>query len=700
LTHGGTALAEIHSGLQVRYRLDDGSGTTATDSFTKTGRDGTLTNGAQFISSGRVGGAVDLLGTDEYIDIPAVTETDGASSLTVAFWLNTDTRADDEIVLSKYVGLTNHFSIQLGTTGTGDEDDLVVLVATSPALGFVYTTGSVLIDGNWIHVAVVFNGSETGNTNRCKIYINGIAAAVGNGGIVPATLLNSGSDHWLIGCRDDSPSDKALDGKVDEFHLYNRALSPSDIQELYFQSDGSILFNGAAANPNSKLENTGANVLDGSDETTICAWLYSTGQGETVGSVGGVAYALDEVGNNIYLYHPTSGENLTFLAKYATTHNESTFAVPHNVWTPVAISHKYASGNTPTIRVNFQSVSPTQVGPSGNPIAMNSGYCIGNITSQAHTWAGRIAHVQIFNRLLSAAEMDACLKEPGSITHNLRLWLPMTSASDTGDRSGNGFHGSGTALETANVPPYDPRYQFGVTDEISGQILIRPNGTEPALGVRGVGTRSKLTCDSSIDEGARMITTEAWGIALSQVIEPTVRDLYLYGNAAVPDTPYGNALGLATVANAIAIDGDAAEVTGCKVYDFRGDGIRVNNSTAEFSRMIRMPRVRDNKVSHCWNGIHLDAVDSQCSGNRVANVRDVGILDSAGATQLQNNHSYGATTAIQFGIEPDKGGPSTSVGDRFADAHYGFVINHVASRSAIMEGTCFGCWVRAAVADV
>ena len=38
-----------------------------------------------------------------------------------------------------------------------------------------------------------------------------------------------------------------------------------------------------------------------------------------------------------------------------------------------------------------------------------------------------------------------------------------------------------------------------------------------------------------------MITTEAFDIANSQVVEPTVRDLYLFGNAAVPDTPYGNA---------------------------------------------------------------------------------------------------------------------------------------------------------------
>ena len=70
LTHSGIALAEIHSGLQVRYRFDDGGGTTATDSSTNSGRDGALTNGAHFIPSGRVGGAVEMDGMNGFRRLP------------------------------------------------------------------------------------------------------------------------------------------------------------------------------------------------------------------------------------------------------------------------------------------------------------------------------------------------------------------------------------------------------------------------------------------------------------------------------------------------------------------------------------------------------------------------------------------------------------------------------------------------------
>jgi hypothetical protein len=76
-------------------------GTTATDSSTN-GRNGTLTNGAQFIPNGRIGGAVDLDGTNDFVDCPAITTTDGAQRLTIAFWVNTASRNDSEILVPSF----------------------------------------------------------------------------------------------------------------------------------------------------------------------------------------------------------------------------------------------------------------------------------------------------------------------------------------------------------------------------------------------------------------------------------------------------------------------------------------------------------------------------------------------------------------------------------------------------------------------
>jgi hypothetical protein len=154
--------------------------------------------------------------------------------------------------------------------------------------------------------------------------------------------------------------------------------------------------------------------------------------------------------------------------------------------------------------------------------------------------------------------------------------------------------------------------------------------------------------------------------------------------------PYGDGPELALidpVCHGIDIDGDACSVSECKIFDFRGNAITVRNNTTETTTLVRMPRVHDNTISQCWSGIVAAAVDTQISGNRVANVRDIGIRCLGGSEQLTGNHSFGAQVAISA-----EGGPVQSVNDRFADAPVGFQLLDGASNSIIEGGISFHCW--------
>jgi hypothetical protein len=77
--------------LQVRYHLDELVGTSASDSSGNS-QAGTLTNGAVFSGNVPFGGGVELegviLGANDFIDCHEIDLTDGASALTIAFWLN------------------------------------------------------------------------------------------------------------------------------------------------------------------------------------------------------------------------------------------------------------------------------------------------------------------------------------------------------------------------------------------------------------------------------------------------------------------------------------------------------------------------------------------------------------------------------------------------------------------------------------
>jgi hypothetical protein len=181
------------------------------------------------------------------------------------------------------------------------------------------------------------------------------------------------------------------------------------------------------------------------------------------------------------------------------------------------------------------------------------------------------------------------------------------------------------------------------------------------------------------------------------VIEPTVRDLFLYGDQGIPIHPFGDpaelALGDNPECHAIALDGDAPTVSGCKIYDFRGDAIAVTNSTQSISRMIRVPRVQGNEISHCWNGIVAAGPDTQISGNRVASVRDHCLLVTSGAGNCQSdgNHFFGA----QWAIKVESGaGAFKSTNDTFSDAPIGFENALESGVSQIIGGFTQHCWSR------
>ena len=67
------------------WALDAGVGSTAVDS-SGFGRDGVLVNGPVWLPVGRVGGGLSFDGSDDRVDLPAVT-LDGASEVTAALWV-------------------------------------------------------------------------------------------------------------------------------------------------------------------------------------------------------------------------------------------------------------------------------------------------------------------------------------------------------------------------------------------------------------------------------------------------------------------------------------------------------------------------------------------------------------------------------------------------------------------------------------
>jgi hypothetical protein len=100
------------------------------------------------------------------------------------------------------------------------------------------------------------------------------------------------------------------------------------------RGDGSIAFNGTSSpSGTSKLVNTSADVLAGSNEMTICVWVYAAGGGENVGMLA----ALDEAGSGIRLQYQATAA-LAFRAEWGTLIGAWSFPVPDNKWNAVSLT--------------------------------------------------------------------------------------------------------------------------------------------------------------------------------------------------------------------------------------------------------------------------------------------------------------------------------------------------------------------------
>lgn len=93
------------------------------------------------------------------------------------------------------------------------------------------TIGSGIITSNtWMHVAAVFDGSGSTNSDRLKIYINGVPSTLTFFGTIPSQIPLSVADivfgNW-------PGQSRYWDGRLDAFGLWSRALSSSEISLLY-----------------------------------------------------------------------------------------------------------------------------------------------------------------------------------------------------------------------------------------------------------------------------------------------------------------------------------------------------------------------------------------------------------------------------------------------------------------------------------
>jgi hypothetical protein len=199
------------SGLVAAYAFSETSGNAVIDA-SGSGNNGTL-SGATRTTSGKYGRALSFDGTNDRVNIPDSSSLDLTDGVTMEAWVRPSSLGGwDTVVLKEQPG--NLVYALYANTGPGPASGEI---ETTAGYFTQYATGALPLN-TWTHLAMTYDGTTL------RLYING--AEVGSrpvsGSVVTSSsaLRIGGNAVW----------GEYFGGLIDEVRIYNRALSPQEIQ--------------------------------------------------------------------------------------------------------------------------------------------------------------------------------------------------------------------------------------------------------------------------------------------------------------------------------------------------------------------------------------------------------------------------------------------------------------------------------------
>ena len=164
-------------------------------------------------------GSASFDGSDDYIDLGAMSSLEGASAVTVAFWAKADSDANGyDTFISDYNSGTD-FSMELRKGGTSDNN--IDFVINNNSNSVVSCTSTDDVGTGWVHYAGTYNGSSQ------KLYINGILKDTES----QSGTLNVSTVGFDLG-RNPSQSGRLLGGNMAQTCIWSRALTQEQIQSI------------------------------------------------------------------------------------------------------------------------------------------------------------------------------------------------------------------------------------------------------------------------------------------------------------------------------------------------------------------------------------------------------------------------------------------------------------------------------------
>lgn len=184
-------------------------------------------NGATYTASGKINGAYDYDGSNDYIQFS--TTMLGTGDKTITFWINFDLHKNFNTIMTNAAnGLS---SADDGLSCYGVVGGTITFYVGNGATANQYlqvTSSTTFTTGTWYFIALRQSGTTL------EIFVNGSSDASSS---TTSGSETSTSTNMVIGRRN-SASDHNFNGKLDEIAYWNAAKSNTDISDLYNSGSG------------------------------------------------------------------------------------------------------------------------------------------------------------------------------------------------------------------------------------------------------------------------------------------------------------------------------------------------------------------------------------------------------------------------------------------------------------------------------
>jgi len=368
------ALEGQGSGLVAWWKFDEGSGTITYDSSGNNNHG--IIRGSPSWTSGISGGALSLNGTSNFVYIP-YSESLRLGIKTIAVWVNT----------SDFLKSTSAF--YGWGRGSGCADNYQGYYLPNGSIGATYqnTAGATVRPyggrapnntvklGEWAHY--VFKYDTAPNNPTISVFKNGVKQATpysGSDGLSDACAMTA------IGSQEGMPNPnyvRTFAGIMDDFRVYNRVLSDSEIAELY--------------NKNRPIssDTTPPSTPIGLTATAISASQINLSWNASIDNIGVVGYIIYRGGSKIAvvragttysdLAHTISSTySYTIAPSTSYTYNVSAYDGAYNVSlqsSPASVTTPASPGGIFNVSVTMTGTNINTVQSSPSGISCSSGTC-------------------------------------------------------------------------------------------------------------------------------------------------------------------------------------------------------------------------------------------------------------------------------------------------------------------------------------